>query len=199
MWVHPLGLASGDVGSGVDKHILGIHTAYVMSVRYGILVLLSEGPKHGYQLKQEFEELSGGQWALNVGQVYTTLRRLESGGAVEEIERNGERVIYGLTELGARERDEWFRTPLSAGESSRDELALKVLAAVATGLVNVAEVIRVQRGASMAALQRATLERVTVDEDLAAILHLDRISFQIEAELRWLDHVEERLGREAVE
>lgn len=170
-----------------------------MSVRYGILVLLSEGPKHGYQLKQEFEELSGGQWTVNVGQVYTTLRRLESGGAVEEIERNGERVIYGLTELGARERDEWFRTPLSAAESSRDELALKVLAAVATGLVDVAEVIRVQRGASMAALQRATLERVNVDEDLAAILHLDRISFQIEAELRWLDHVEERLGREAVE
>ena len=48
-----------------------------MSVRHALLALLSEGPKYGLQLRQEFEESTGDVWPLNVGQVYTTLQRLE--------------------------------------------------------------------------------------------------------------------------
>jgi DNA-binding PadR family transcriptional regulator len=48
-----------------------------MTVREGLLALLQEGPRHGYQLKTEFESATGGVWPLNVGQVYTTLDRLE--------------------------------------------------------------------------------------------------------------------------
>ena len=59
-----------------------------MSVRHALLALLSEGPKYGLQLRQEFEERTGEVWPLNVGQVYTTLQRLERDGLVES---DGER------------------------------------------------------------------------------------------------------------
>jgi hypothetical protein len=54
-----------------------------MSVRHALLALLSEGPKYGLQLRQEFETRTGEIWPLNVGQVYTTLQRLERDGLVE--------------------------------------------------------------------------------------------------------------------
>ena len=53
-----------------------------MSVRHALLALLSEGPKYGLQLRQEFEAGTGEVWPLNVGQVYTTLQRLEDKGFV---------------------------------------------------------------------------------------------------------------------
>ena len=54
-----------------------------MSVRHALLALLSEGPKYGLQLREEFEARTGEVWPLNVGQVYTTLQRLERDGLVE--------------------------------------------------------------------------------------------------------------------
>ena len=54
-----------------------------MSVRHAVLALLSEGPKYGLRLQQEFEERTGEVWPLNVGQVYITLQRLERDGLVE--------------------------------------------------------------------------------------------------------------------
>ena len=54
-----------------------------MSVRHALLALLSEGPKYGMQLKEEYEGATGDAWPLNVGQVYTTLQRLERDGLVE--------------------------------------------------------------------------------------------------------------------
>ena len=57
-----------------------------MSVRHALLALLSEGPKYGLQLRQEFEAKTGEVWPLNVGQVYTTLQRLERDGLVESDE-----------------------------------------------------------------------------------------------------------------
>jgi DNA-binding PadR family transcriptional regulator len=57
-----------------------------MSVQHALLALLAEGPKYGLQLRQEFEESTGEIWPLNVGQVYTTLQRLERDGFVESDE-----------------------------------------------------------------------------------------------------------------
>ena len=57
-----------------------------MSVRHALLALLSEGPKYGLQLREEFEARTGEVWPLNVGQVYTTLQRLERDGLVETAE-----------------------------------------------------------------------------------------------------------------
>ena len=54
-----------------------------MSVPHALLALLSEGPKYGLRLQKEFEARTGEVWPLNVGQVYTTLQRLERDGLVE--------------------------------------------------------------------------------------------------------------------
>ena len=61
-----------------------------MSVRHALLALLSEGPKYGLQLRQEFEATTGDVWPLNIGQVYTTLQRLERDGLVESDGSAGE-------------------------------------------------------------------------------------------------------------
>ena len=74
-----------------------------MSVRYALLALLSEGPKYGLQLQQEFEAGTGEAWPLNVGQVYTTLRRLDRDGLVEAADGDteGSQQTYRITDQGA--------------------------------------------------------------------------------------------------
>ena len=68
-----------------------------MSIRHALLALLSEGPKYGLQLRQEFEAGTGEVWPLNVGQVYTTLQRLERDlrrrcGVVDQVQ---EPALFG--------------------------------------------------------------------------------------------------------
>ena len=85
-----------------------------MSVRHALLALLSEGPKYGLQLRQEFEARTGEVWPLNVGQVYTTLQRLERDGLVESDDSNeeeGPQKGFHITEEGAAELTDWLRTP----------------------------------------------------------------------------------------
>ena len=72
-----------------------------MAVREGLLALLSERPSHGYQLKTGFEAATGGVWPLNVGQVYTTLDRLDRDGLVRVDEADGQRS-YRITADGRR-------------------------------------------------------------------------------------------------
>ncbi len=167
-----------------------------MSVREGLLVLLSEGPKHGYQLKVDFEGSTGQLWNLNVGQVYTTLQRLERDGLVEAHETDTEgRSSYRLTDAGHAEVHGWFTTPASRTDTARDEVVMKVLLAVTNGTVPATDVIDTQRAATMAALQDYTRLKADAGPDqLAWLLNLDRHILRCEAELRWLDRTEERLA-----
>ena len=85
-----------------------------MSVKYALLGLLSEQPKYGHQLRQEFEEKTGDVWPLNVGQVYTTLQRLERDGLVEsdDADSEGPQKRFRITVAGERELADWFLTPI---------------------------------------------------------------------------------------
>ena len=80
-----------------------------MSVRHALLALLSEGPKYGLQLRQEFEARTGEVWPLNVGQVYTTLQRLERDGLIEsdDDEEARPQKSFRITAEGAAELDTW--------------------------------------------------------------------------------------------
>ncbi|HEY7982805.1 MAG TPA: PadR family transcriptional regulator, partial [Ktedonobacterales bacterium] len=62
-----------------------------MSLKFGTLGLLTEAPLHGYQVKQRFEALLGGTWEVNIGQVYSTLQRLERDDLVEPAGDRGDR------------------------------------------------------------------------------------------------------------
>src|ERR1035438_6986971 len=102
-----------------------------MSIRHSLLALLSEGPKYGFQLRQEFEESTGEVWPLNVGQVYTTLQRLERDGLAEsdDVEADERQRNYRITEMGEVELAQWLRTPPDLSQPPRDELVIKVLVA----------------------------------------------------------------------
>jgi DNA-binding PadR family transcriptional regulator len=96
-----------------------------MSVRHALLALLSEGPKYGLQLREEFEARTGEVWPLNVGQVYATLQRLERDGLVaaagedpvsEPGTQGAPQKAYEITEVGSAELAQWLRVP--AGQST---------------------------------------------------------------------------------
>jgi DNA-binding PadR family transcriptional regulator len=168
-----------------------------MSVRQSLLALLAEGPRHGYQLRQDFEARTGGTWPLNVGQVYTTLARLERDGLVEVADGADEaQKLYSLTNVGRAELELWFATPVRRGDRPRDELAIKLAMAASLGDVDVRSVVQAQRTDTLRALQDYTkLKSRATAEDLPWLLVLDSLIFTTEAEARWLDAVEARLAR----
>jgi DNA-binding PadR family transcriptional regulator len=180
-----------------------------MTVRNALLALLEQGPMYGYQLRAEFERRTGATWPLNVGQVYTTLSRLERDGFVEGTEERGvddegsvmNRVMYVATAAGHEEVAAWFTTPVARTQPPRDELAIKLALAVTVPGVDVGTVIQQQRSATMGALQDYTrIKRAGGDGsqgDLAWSLVLDSLVFNAEAEIRWLDHCEARVRRAA--
>ena len=181
-----------------------------MSIRRGLLALLAQEPMYGAQLRSEFESRTGGTWPLNVGQVYTTLSRLERDGLVEGAgAADGEgRIAYRLTDNGRAEVARWWAAPVDRGDIPRDELVIKLALAVTVPGVDIPHLVQTQRTATLRHLQDLTkLKRATSGEaggrgpdqrnELAWLLVLDNLVYAAEAEIRWLDHVESRLAREA--
>jgi len=173
-----------------------------MSVRHAILALLSEGPKYGLQLRQEFEARTGDVWPLNVGQVYTTLQRLERDGLVEadDSAEVGPQKGFHITQEGADELAAWLRTPPDFSSPPRDELVIKVLVALGLPGVQVHEVVQVHRRYLVELMQQWT--RLKEDEsrlDLNFALVVDAEIFRLDSLIRWLDTVDGRLKRAAVD
>jgi DNA-binding PadR family transcriptional regulator len=169
-----------------------------MSIKFGLLALLERGAMHGYQLRAAFEESTGGTWPLNIGQVYTTLSRLERDGHVRPLpESDAGQRPYEITDAGRAELGVWFATPISRADRPRDELAIKLALALTTPGVDVRAVVQTQRTATMRTLQEYTRLKSRSDPpaDLPWRLVLDAMLFQAEAEVRWLDHCEASLVR----
>ncbi|MPY79618.1 MAG: PadR family transcriptional regulator [Actinophytocola sp.] len=172
-----------------------------MSVKHGLLALLQDGPKYGYQLRAEFEAATGATWPLNIGQVYSTLARLDRDGLVESLgaagdEDDGGRSRYRITDAGQAELRGWFDTPVARGDRPRDELAIKLALAVAVPGTDVRGIVQRQRTATMRSLQElTTLKRNAGADDVSWLLVVESMIFAAEAEVRWLDHCESMLVR----
>ncbi len=169
-----------------------------MSVRHALLALLSEGPKYGLQLREEFEAGTGEVWPLNVGQVYTTLQRLERDGFVESDDTadEGPQKGFRITEDGEQELVGWLRTPPDLTSPPRDELVIKVLVALRVPGTDVHEVIQVHRKYLVQLMQQWT--RLKEDEgeaDLGLALVVDAELFRLDSVIRWLDAADGRLKR----
>jgi DNA-binding PadR family transcriptional regulator len=171
-----------------------------MSVRQSLLAILDQGPCYGYQLRAEFDRRTGSTWPLNVGQIYNTLDRLERDGLVSkgEVDAHGH-VYFQITDAGAAQVREWLHSPVSRGSGTRDELAVKLAVAATLPGVDVAAIMQAQRRASLAQLQelnRAKYAGATAEgpEEFAWSLVVDSMIFAVEAEVRWLDHTEQRLA-----
>jgi DNA-binding PadR family transcriptional regulator len=172
-----------------------------MSVRHALLALLSEGPKYGLQLRQEFEANTGQVWPLNAGQVYTTLQRLERDGHVVTLDDTGEPVpgpqkAYRITETGSAELARWLRIPPDLSTPPRDDLVMKVLIAVRVPGTDVPDVIQAHRRYLVQLMQEWTrLRKDDNGRDLAFALVVDSELFRLESVIRWLDAAEIRLRR----
>lgn len=171
-----------------------------MSVRHALLALLSEGPKYGLQLREEFEAGTGEVWPLNVGQVYTTLQRLERDGMVEsdDTAEEGPQKGFRITADGRHELTEWLRTPPDLTSPPRDELVIKTLVALRVPGTDVHEVIQLHRQYLIALMQQWT--RLKDDEaglDLSFGLVIDAELFRLDSVIRWLDAADSRLRQAA--
>lgn len=167
-----------------------------MSVRHSLLAILAGEPTHGYGLKAAFEKSTANAWPLNVGQVYTTLARLERDGFVgSEGTEDGPRQTWRITDAGRAQLAEWYASPIAEDPPPRDELAIKVLLAVAADGEDVGAILMDQRAATVARLQEYTRHKMRADPDreLPWLLLLDALILKAEAEVKWLDLCEARL------
>ena len=169
-----------------------------MSIRHALLALLSEGPKYGLQLRQEFEARTGEVWPLNVGQVYTTLQRLERDGLVasDDTTDDGPQKGFRITPDGEQELAAWLRTPPDLSSPPRDEMVIKILVALRLPGVDVHEVIQSHRRYVVELMQEWTrLKEYSADRDIGFALAVDAELYRLDSVIRWLDSAEGRIKR----
>jgi DNA-binding PadR family transcriptional regulator len=166
-----------------------------------MLALLSEGPKYGLQLREEFEARTGEVWPLNVGQVYMTLQRLERDGLVEsDGEGEGPQKAYRITEPGIRDLDTWLRTPPDLSSPPRDELVMKILVALRVPNADVPQIIQAHRRYLVQLMQQWTHIKEDSDaSDLGLGLAVDAELFRLDSVVRWLDAADVRIKRAAAD
>jgi DNA-binding PadR family transcriptional regulator len=173
-----------------------------VSVRHALLALLSEGPKYGLQLREEFEARTGEVWPLNVGQVYTTLQRLERDGLAESdgSDPEGPQRRFRITQAGREELAGWLRTPPDMTSPPRDELVIKILVALRVPGTDVPEVIQAHRRYLVQLMQQWTrIKEAAAESDIALALAVDAELFRLDSVIRWLDSADGRIRRAAAD
>ncbi len=167
-------------------------------MRFPLLALLASGPAHGYELKQALEARFGSVLPpLNAGQIYTTLSRLQRDGLVDDdaVAQNGRpnKRVYRLTDAGRDELSGWVA---DAGPATRlkDDFFIKLVLARAAGIADPLALIDRQRGAYLQALRDLDDVAAQADGDATAALLVEGAALHLEADLKWLDLCEQRMG-----
>ena len=162
-------------------------------LKYALLGLLAEAPRHGYDLKQAFEAMLGHTWSVNIGQIYSTLARLERDGLVACAEvpqdRLPNRKVCRLTEQGRATLAAWLAQPAAPSARLRVEFFLKLLVARRSAAADLGALLNRQRQALLQAL--AELTPLLTDPDEERRLLAEGLQLHLEADLRWLDRCEE--------
>jgi DNA-binding PadR family transcriptional regulator len=166
-------------------------------MRFPLLALLASGPAHGYELKAQLEQRFGAVLPpLNAGQIYTTLGRLERDGLVDDdaVAQNGRpnKRVYRLTDKGKAELAGWVAdsTPQTR---LKDDFFIKLVLAKAADIADPLELIDRQRGAYLQALRELDDVAAQAGDSTAALL-VEGAALHLEADLKWLDLCEQRLG-----
>ncbi len=172
-----------------------------MSARHTLLALLSEGPKHGPQLREEVGARTGGMWPLNGGQVHGALARLERDGLVDSggTQAAGPRKGFRITADGAAELAAWLGRPPGFASPPDDQMTAKLLAALRVPGADVHEVVQVHRRYLMELMQQWTrIKRDKADHDLGLALRIDAELFRLDSVIKWLDAADRHLTCAAV-
>ncbi|WP_283135874.1 PadR family transcriptional regulator [Rhizohabitans arisaemae] len=156
-----------------------------------LLALLAKEASYGYQLRAQLQLALGPLAdALNAGQVYVTLNRLEKAG-LATAERVGQsdrpdRKVYRLTAAGHERVVEWLGD-MSWPKAAPTEFHLKLVAAAAAGLANPAHLVDAQRHAVLVELAAAQRAALTEPHGSVAGLLLEGVVLRLQADLTWLD------------
>jgi DNA-binding PadR family transcriptional regulator len=164
-------------------------------MRDPILALLAKEPAHGYELRQRLVQALGppGQ-ALNPGQVYVTLTRMERAGlvAVEQVgQPSPDKKVYELTAAGRDRVAEWL-ADLSWPKVTPTDFHLKLVAAAAAGLADPVALIDAQRHELLRQLREVQEVTMLEPPDSRGGLLLEGAALRLQADIRWLEVCEQR-------
>ena len=172
-----------------------------MSLKYGVLGLLTTEPLHGYEVKNRFEAMLGGTWEVNIGQIYTTLQRLERDGLVRPVGRRGDRgkLLYELSPDGRKALDDWLGTPDSGPQQLHEDIYVKLLLAARVANGDLRQLLGRQKRAYLQRLRDLNRleERARRDGRLDLARLVRGALLHTEADLKWIDELSlERFGTE---
>lgn len=183
-----------------------------MSVKHAMLALLAAAPSSTYQLRKRFDASTGQGLPLNIGQVSSTLQRLERDGmvtrdgtlAASDTQATGDGAgagqLWRLRQAGRDELASWWASPVLAEQRGRDELVMKLALAIVTPGVDVTALLQSQRTSTQRTMHDLTrVRRDVARDDIVGRLVVDHHIFTAEAELRWLDDAEAALQRAALQ
>lgn len=169
-----------------------------MSVKHIFLALLTTENLHGYDLKQQYDQLLLHESELNFGQVYTTLNRLERDGLIELLgSRHTEKKVYAITPLGREELSRWLISPGKESMVLYDELAYKLAAMDVLDGSQLLEILQAYKKQLIKEMQLLTKKKLRLTPDhLGPKLLLDRSILKLEADISWTEKCLERLEKE---
>jgi DNA-binding PadR family transcriptional regulator len=160
------------------------------SVGFALLAFVAGGARHGYELKQRWDEVLGASRPLQFGQIYATLARLERDGLLEldrtEVGHGPERKCYAITPEGRAALEAWLGAPVPADPTLGGPFLVKLMLA-AYADKDIRELLDAQRAVHLAEMRKLTRRKVGADRATAWLL--DHALFHLEADLRFVDHV----------
>jgi DNA-binding PadR family transcriptional regulator len=161
-----------------------------------VLAMLAKEPSHGYELRARLRQALGplGE-ALNPGQIYVTLTRLEKADLVSSDRSSGladrpDRKVYALTPNGQQRVAEWL-AEVDWPKPDLAEFHLKLIAAAAAGLADPISIVDTQRRELLRRLRDAQRAAMAEPEGSDAALLLEGIVLRLQADLRWLEACEQ--------
>ena len=165
-----------------------------------LLGLLEPTPRHGYDLKREYDVRFGAQRPVKPAQVYSTLSRLLRDGEVVVVgvdRADGpDRTTYALTPEGVTRLEAWLAAPEEATPHLHSTVYTKVVLALRSGR-RAETILDTQRTAHLGVMRTLTAQRRKAD--LSTVLRCDYALFHLEADVRWIEHTVARLHRLARE
>ncbi|MBV9447678.1 MAG: PadR family transcriptional regulator [Streptosporangiaceae bacterium] len=157
-----------------------------------VLALLAKEPSYGYQLRARLQEALGplGE-AMNAGQIYVTLARLDKAGLVtaELIADRPDRKVYALTAAGQQRVTAWL-ADVSWQKPAPAEFHLKLVAAAVSRLADPVGLVDAQRRELLRGLRDAQRAALAEPDGSAAGLLLEGVVLRLQADLRWLEACE---------
>jgi DNA-binding PadR family transcriptional regulator len=162
-----------------------------------VLAMLAKEPSHGYELRARLQQALGPAGdAMNAGQIYVTLGRLEKAGLVTCEQAAGlpdrpDRKVYALTADGQQRVTEWV-TDVGWPGPGLAEFHLKLIAAAAARLADPLAIIDAQRRELLRSLRDTQRAAMAEPPGSDAALLLEGIVLRLQADLRWLEACERK-------